>query len=433
MSEKEEKKPISKKLKLKQLEGAQNYIEDLKKNKALLIEKFNKACGSEMLISGDHKSFLNTTRLSTGSLTLDYALGGGVPARKTTNVYGEESSSKTTIALKVMADAQKRDRHTLDYIDFNAIKEKNFVFDEENNIYSNDEGEIIEPCSCVLVDIEGTFDADWFRCLGGDPKRLSIIMPEYGEQAVDIIDELISSGLVDVIVVDSLAMMIPIKERDSSAEDGHMGLQAKMLNGAFRKWSSRISTLRKENKAVPTVININQPRQKIGIMFGSNETLPGGNGQKFAASVVVKTKRGKTYYLSDKKDDQKLMPLYKEMNGEIIKNKTAPANIEYEFNLAINDYDPESHEGEKKYEVPFKKGTILEHKVVMTWASKYNMMGKSETTGQFFVQLIGWEEPKLYKKKQDMLNEWIYGDEVKYNLLKQDLLKLMLNRVKEIC
>lgn len=278
---------VEKKLKLKVSNNeSKDYIEEVKQSKLNLVAKFNKLCGGEMLVSGDHKSFLSEDRFSTGSLTLDYALGGGIPAHKTTNIYGEESSSKTTIALKVMADAQKRDRHTLEYIDFKFLEENGFVFNEESNLYCNEAGEIVEPCYCVLVDIEGTFDADWFRCLGGDPSRIHVTMPEYGEQAVDQIDELMSSGIVDVIVVDSLAMMIPIKERDGSAEDGHMGLQARMLNGAFRKWTSRISTLKKENKVVPTVLNINQLRQKIGVMFGSPETLPGGNGQKFAASTI---------------------------------------------------------------------------------------------------------------------------------------------------
>ena len=427
---KDPKQPeVKKTLKLKKIEkDSKTYIEEARKKIKDFDAKLTKACGGEMLYKGDHANFLNVDRFSTGSLTLDYALGGGIAAHKTTNVYGEASSSKTTILLKVMADAQKRDRYTLQYIDFDYIKDNNFIYDKDASFYSNKDGEIIEPCCCVLVDIEGTFDADWFRCLGGDPEKLTIIMPEYGEQTVDIIDELMASGLVDVIGVDSLAMMVPVKERDGSAEDSHMGLQARMLNSAFRKWTSRISTLRKESKIVPTVININQPRSKIGVMFGSNETLPGGNGQHFSASIVIRTKKGKTFHLSDKKEDQKIMPLYKEMSGEIVKNKTAPPNIEYEFNLAINDYDPESHEGDKKYAVPFKKGMILEHSVVITWAYKYNMMGKDESSGKFFIQLIDSTEPVLYKKKQDMLDEWIYGDEKKYNLIKRDLIKLMLRR-----
>jgi recombination protein RecA len=403
-----------------------SYFEIRRKTRMEMAGKINTHYKGDVFLRGNNRFCQNVPRFSTGSLSLDYALGGGIPAQKVTNIYGAESTSKTTIMLKAMADAQKRNKVDLSYIDFNKLREQGFVYDDAAAMYKQPKtGQVVEPCYCVIVDLEGTFDAKWFTALGGDPSRLGYAMPEYGEQAVDIIDEFLSSGIIDLIGIDSLSMMTPKDELDASAEDKQMGLQARMLNKGFRKWTSRITKLKQGDHTIPTIITINQLRQKIGVMFGSPDTLPGGLGQKFAASAVIQTKKGKTYHLGEGNNAQKLVALYKEMNGEVVKNKTAPPNLEYEFNLAISDYDPDGHKGDAKYEVPFKTGNILEHKQVLSMATKFNMMGKDDKVNQFFVQLIDRPAPIFYKRKQDLLNEWIYGDDVKYRQLKHDLMRLM--------
>lgn len=391
-------------------------LQDLNK----LEDSVNNHYKDKVLVSGKKKG-RHSRRISSGVFSLDYSLGGGVPMHRVTAFFGKESTSKTTLALLTMANAQKINRETLEYIPIDIV-EKGYILDEETNIYVDlKSGEVIQPMRCAFIDLEGSFDDDWYAGLGGNPNAVRFAFPNSGEGAVDIVQNFIKSGAIDFIVVDSIAMMSPLKEIEAAAGDQDMGLQARLINKACRKWASEMNKIT-DIKKKPTIIVINQLRQKIGVMFGNPETLPGGLGQKFLSSCEVKTSKGKVEHLTKTADS----PLWIEMKGECVKNKTAPPKIPYSFNLALNDYTP-PEEGDKKYPIPFRKGEVLEHKQVATKATQYKMIGKDEESKKYFVQLIN--ERFEYDKKGDLLNEWIYFDKDNYRRLKEDLIQVMRGNV----
>ena len=225
---------------------------DENKQKALAaalgqIEKqFGK--GSIMRLGEDRSMDVET--ISTGSLSLDIALGaGGLPMGRIVEIYGPESSGKTTLAQHIVAECQKR-------------------------------GGI-----AAFVDAEHALDPEYARNLGVNVDELLISQPDTGEQALDITEELVRSGAVDVIVVDSVAALVPKAEIEGSMEDQQMGLQARLMSKALRKLTGIIGKTR------TTVIFINQLRQKIGVMYGNPETTTGGNALKYYASVRLEIKR----------------------------------------------------------------------------------------------------------------------------------------------
>gem|GEM_PF-3890794 len=389
---------IAKRLK-KNTEQFEQFEKELKKD-------FN----DNIFFKGKDDNRRGYDRFSTGSFFLDHACGGGIPLHRVTALFGEQSTSKTTLAKKIMIDAQKRDRLTHEYIP------DDFVFDEDSKLFVNEQGEFKEPYTCAFVDLEGTYDTGWFEDMGGIDDLVYKAYPQYGEQAVDIVQKFILSGRFDVIVIDSLAAMTPIVEIEKSAEDNHMALQARLINSACRKWVSSVKKF--PYKEQPTIITINQIRENIGMMFGPKDTLPGGKGQKFMTSVEIRTRKGKAEHL----DKDKLKTLNQEMHGVVEKNKTAPPKMEYSFRLAVSDYTP-PESGDKKYPIPFNRGDVLEHVEIIKLCYKFNLLGKDEKEG-FFVNLID-QEPVFYKKKTDLLNEWIYYSVINYRLVKRNLLELM--------
>lgn len=418
----------------------------LKKQQAILKlrKEFNAKYNRDVCISGGKGNGSAVRRFSTGSFWLDFACGGGIPSNRATAIVGEQSTSKTTIALKVAADSQKRDKLTHEYFENEKLLNDGYIYDDDSGCYVHEKkGTLVEPYRVAFVDLEGTYDADWFEALGGKSDLIEYVRPDYGEQAVDIIQGLINSKIINMIIIDSFAAMVPIKEISTSAEDDHMGLQARLINSACRKWVADINKIDVfENR--PTMITINQMRQKIGIAYGSPDVAPGGLGQKFLASLEMRTRKGKVVTL----DGTNKYPLWAEMKGVISKNKTAPPKIEYAFNLAVNDYvvpkgldeldedelsqlsdeqkeEIKKNDKNKKYPVSFKKGDILEHVDVIKHATQYNLIGKKDKS--FFVQPIG-EEAVLYNRKADLLKEWIYENEFKYNRIKNDLLKILAGR-----
>jgi len=197
--------------------------------------------GSIMKLGGD--SVLEIPAISTGSLALDIALGiGGVPRGRVVEIYGPESSGKTTLALHVAAESQTK------------------------------EGMV------AFVDAEHALDINYARKLGVDVDSLLVSQPDTGEQALDIAEILVRSGAIDLLIIDSVAALVPRAEIEGDMGDSHMGLQARLMSQALRKLTATIS------KSMTCVIFINQIRMKIGVMFGSPETTTGGNALKFYAS-----------------------------------------------------------------------------------------------------------------------------------------------------
>lgn len=310
----------------------------------LILANIEKQYGKGSIFSGS-SSLADVEFIPTGCISLDKALGGGVAKGRIIEIYGPESTGKTTLALHVAAEVQ------------------------------NNNGVV------AFIDAEHALDLNYAKALGVNDEKLIISQPDSAEQALNITDMLVESGAVDLIVIDSVAALVPQAEIEGNVGDSHMGLQARLMGQTLRKITGAAS------RAGCTIIFINQLRMKIGIMFGNPETTAGGNALKFYASQRIDIRKAGVLKMGEEIVGQ-------ETKIKIVKNKVAPPYKETTFNL-------EHGHGINKFTDLLR--AAVEKDIVEKSGAWYSYKGERVGQGEANSTAFLASNPKIYKEIYDSL------------------------------
>ncbi len=318
------------------------------KNLELAIQQIEKEFGKGSIMKMGDKKHLNIETTSTGSIKLDSALGvGGIPKGRIVEIYGPESSGKTTVTLHIIAEAQKT-------------------------------GGI-----CAFIDAEHALDPAYAKNIGVNTQELLISQPDWGEQALDIVETLVKSGAIDIIVVDSVAALVPKDELNGEMGDRHVGLQARLMSQALRKLTAVVS------KSSCTVIFVNQLREKVGVIYGSPEVTTGGKALKFYASIRLDIRKKE----SIKKGDTFVGTMTK---VKVVKNKVAPP-----FKEAL-------------FEIIYGKGIsrtgevldlAVEYKIIEKYGSWYSYKDEKIGQGRDNAQVYLNDKPEILKEITEIVTK----------------------------
>ncbi len=322
----------------------------------LTIDKLEKSYGKGAVMKLSDNKVVDLPSISTGSLGLDIALGiGGIPRGRVTEIYGPESSGKTTLTMHCIAEAQKA-------------------------------GGL-----AAFIDAEHAFDKSYAEKLGIDTENLLISQPDNGEQALEITEHLIRSGAIDIIVIDSVAALVPKGELEGEMGDSKMGLQARLMSQALRKLTGTI------NKTGCACIFINQLREKIGVMFGNPETTTGGNALKFYASVRLDIRR--IGQIKESADNI----MGNRTRVKVVKNKVAPPFKVVEFDIMYG-------QGISKSGEILDLGVDLE--IVKKAGSWFSYNNEKLGQGRDAVKLLLEDNPELMEELEKKIKAHINGEEV---------------------
>ena len=333
-------------------------VSDKKAALETVMQRIERECGKGSIMRLGENSAMNVSAVSTGSLSLDFALGiGGIPRGRITEIYGPESSGKTTIALHVIAEVQKQG------------------------------GE------AAFIDAEHALDPVYAKKLGVDINNLLVSQPDCGEQALEIAETLVNSGAIDIIVIDSVAALVPRQEIEGDMGASHVGVQARLMSQAMRKLSGAIA------KTNCIVIFINQLREKLNVMYGNPETTTGGRALKFYASVRIDVRKADTL-------KNGTVAYGNHVKCKVVKNKVAPPFTTAEFDMIYGKGISKSSE---IIDIAIELG------LVMKSGSWFSYEGSKIAQGKDNARKYFEENPELMKVLEDKIKERLANGETTDN------------------
>lgn len=359
-----------------------------------LKKKVDKKYGKNTLIRASQYPKLK--RLSTGILAVDLAIGGGIPLGRTMILTGMESTSKTTVSLYVTKMFQ------------NTCK---------NCYKSFDECECDEPekHKVVFLDVEGTFDKEWASNIGVNLDELYLSQPQFSEQAVDIAEASIRAEDVDLLIVDSIAMMSPAVEIEKSAEKSIVGNHAKLVNRMCRAIQAGLNSRGMMHKK-PSVIMINQVREKVGVNFGSPHVMPGGKGQLFSASIIMKLLTANSDIINEASGGK---PVGMDIRLKVTKNKTYPPHKKGTFRLYVDNSE----------EFMVSKGEVDNCETMVRFGESLGILEKDGSWYKYVkdgeellkaqgVANFGWElkqHPDIANTLENEIKDYVYAMDVEHD------------------